>query len=119
MKEFKSSGTVKKLAEISDVSKWPVVNASTATATFEPGTHYNLGLIPNAPFSYTLNGQASGAQWSFCFETGTVAPEITHPSGVKFPDGFELKEDQHVEVNILQIGTTNKWLTWRAWSIAT
>ncbi len=115
MKQVTSSGSTKKFAEIADISKWPVSTTGTA---FEPGTHYNLGLLPNTPLSYTLASQATGAEWSFCFEKGTVPPEITHPAGVKVPEEFELKESQHVEVNILQIGTTNRWLAWRAWPLS-
>lgn len=115
MKQVTSSGSTKKMAEIADISKWPVATPSTTAAVFEPGTHYNLGTLPNAPFSYTLTSQGTGAEWSFCFETGTVVPQITHPSGVKVPSDFKLKASQHVEISILQIGTTNKWLVWAAW----
>lgn len=112
MKEIKSQGTVKKIAEIADISTWPV---STAKTAFEPGTVYSLGTLAST-FSYTLSGAKQGAQWSFYFDTGSTIPQITHPSGVKVGD-FKLKANCHFEVSLLQDEKGNRWLVAKAWNL--
>lgn len=109
MKKVKSSGTVKKMAEMSDIGCWPV---STEGLAFQPGTRYNLGVRTQA-FAYTLENAAAGAEWSFCFDTEGAAPEITHPAGVKIGD-FEIDSNQHVEVDIMQLGSY-KYLIAHTW----
>lgn len=116
MKEVKSNGTIKTLAESSDLSKCSVVSTSSTNPTLYPGPHYNLGKRSGGSFSYSLADGASGVQWKFSFETGTSIPEITHPAGVKIPKrGFKIQPNQRIEVNIEQVGNTYKWLCWDVW----
>ncbi len=111
MQEYKSNGLVKKIAEIPDISTWPV---STAKTNFSPGTIYKVGTV-GTTFSYTLVNGEEGSMWYFVFETGTTVPEVTHPAGVKIGD-FKLKARQHIDVSILQVGSV-KWLAWKGWNL--
>lgn len=98
-----------------DCTAW-VYAAQSSTLNLKPKTFYYFGTKTES-FSYSLIGGESGAQWSFCFETGSTVPEITHPSSVKVQD-FEIKANQHIEVSILQIGAINKWLVSKAWDLS-
>lgn len=99
MKQVKSNGTIKKMAEMSDIGCWPT--SSTGT-TFYPGTRYNLGALET--LTYNLAGAKDGAEWYFTFDSPTTPTTVTHPVGVK-PYDFEIEPNSHVEVSILQIGS--------------
>lgn len=110
MHQVKSNGTTKKLAEISDVSCWPV-NSTAGVTTFEPGVFYALGTI--TALTYALTGAKEGAEWNFSFNSGKTAATVTHPSGVNIGD-FEVAKNVRIEVSIRLEGGTY-WLAWKAW----
>lgn len=98
-----------------DNTAWSYVSQSSTT-NLQPKTFYYLG-TKTSSFSYSLAGGTAGAEWGFCFETGSKVPEITHPSSVKIQD-FKIKENQFVEVSIRQVGAINKWLVSKAWDLS-
>lgn len=108
--KVKQSGTATTLAELSDISKW-TYSSTTGVTAFSPGTIYYLGSI--TALTYTLSDAANGAEWRFCFKTGSTAPTITHPSGVKVGD-LKLQANKYVEINICQ-WAGYKYLTWKDW----
>lgn len=98
-KQVKSSGSTKKMAEVSDIYCWPT--SSTGRA-FTPGTRYNLGEI--STLTYTLPNGTDGSEWFITFESPATATTVTHPAGVNIHD-FEVEPNSHVEMSILQIGS--------------
>ncbi len=97
-KKVKTNGTVKTMAEVSDISCWPT---ATSGRVFYPGTRYNLGALNT--LNYSLSGAQDGAEWFFTFESPATATTVVHPTDVTIHD-FEVDPNSHVEVSILQIG---------------
>lgn len=110
--KIKQSNATTTLAELADVSKW-VYSSTTGVTAFSPGTIYYLGTITS--LTYTLSGATNGCEWRFCFKTGSTAPTITHPSGVKIGD-LKIQANKWVEINIVQWGGS-KYLAWKDWPV--
>lgn len=98
-KKVKSDGSTKIMAEVDDISCWPVATTGRA---FKPGTRYNLGSL--ASLAYTLVDGKDGSEWYFTFESPSSPTTVTHPKDVKLYD-FEIEANSHVEVSIMQFGT--------------
>ena len=90
-----------------DIVKLPVVEVPTNTAelTMQPNRMYNISvgvavtLNLAAPTDATVTNEYQG-----CFDTGSIAPSVTWPSGVTWAFSASVEAKQHYEFSIRYVG---------------
>lgn len=98
MLKVKSQSKVKRLAEMKDISAWPVEKEKT---DFKPGVFYAVGKITQN-LTYTLSDGVDGSEWRFSVITGPSSYRLVHPTGVKSSTNTSLPSNSRIEFRAIQ-----------------